>query len=63
MTHAYEAHTQAGYAVHAWVRYVVTWTASIAGQTVGPYPMEPITQAEIPLNYPVEQAQPELLRI
>jgi len=63
VTHVYEAHTQAGYAVRAWVRYVVTWTASIAGQTVGPYPMDPITQAEIPLNYPVEQAQPELLRI
>jgi hypothetical protein len=63
VTHLYEAHSQAGYAVHAWVRYVVTWTASIAGQTVGPYPMDPMTQAELPLNYPIEQAQPELLRI
>jgi hypothetical protein len=63
VTHSYEAHSQAGYAVRAWVRYVVTWTASISGQTVGPYPMDPITQAEIPLTYPVEQAQPELLRI
>jgi len=25
--------------------------------------MDPITQAEIPLKYPVEQAQPELLRV
>jgi hypothetical protein len=63
VTHVYEAHSQAGYTVRAWVRYAVMWTASTAGQTIGPYPMDPITQAEIPLNYPVEQAQPELLRI
>ena len=63
VTHMYEAHSQAGYTVRAWVRYAVMWTASIGGQVVGPYPMDPVTQAEIPLNYPVEQAQPELLRI
>ncbi len=63
VTHVFEAHNRDGYAVRASVRYSVTWTASIAGQRVGPYPMGTFTQAAIPLRYSVEQAQPELLRI
>jgi hypothetical protein len=63
ITHTYEAHSQAGYFVQASVRYAVSWTASIAGQTAGPYPMGTLVKAASGLSYPVEQAQPELLRI
>jgi hypothetical protein len=63
VTHVFEAHDERGYVVKASVRYSVTWTASIGGQSEGPYPMGTLVQAAIPLGYPVEQAQPELLRI
>jgi hypothetical protein len=63
ITHSYEAHNQGGYLVGASVRYALTWTAVIAGQHVGPYPMGTLPAAAIPLRYPVEQAQPVLLRI
>ncbi len=63
VTHVYEAHNQAGYIVQASVRYDVTWTAVLGGLRVGPYSMGAFVQAAIPLRYPVEQAQPELLRI
>jgi hypothetical protein len=45
------------------VRYQVTWTASIAGRSAGPYPMGELVQPTKSLRYLVEQAQPELLRI
>ena len=63
VTHVFEAHNQGGYTVRSTVRYSLTWTALIAGKSVGPYPMDNFTQAAIPLRYPVEQAQPVLLRI
>jgi hypothetical protein len=63
VTHIYEAHNQAGYVVDATVHYALTWTAMIGGQIVGPYAMGTVTQAAIPLRYPVQQAQPVLLRI
>ena len=63
VTHIFEAHSQGGYLVDASVRYTLTWTALIAGQSVGPYPMGTFMQSAIPLRYPVEQAQPVLLRI
>jgi len=63
ITHVYEAHNQAGYRVRASVRYAVTWTASIAGRGSEAHPMEVFVQTAVPLLYPVEQAQPELLRI
>jgi hypothetical protein len=63
VTHVYEAHNQAGYIVQASVRYDVTWTAVLGGLRVGPYSMGAFVQAAIPLRYPVEQAQPELLGI
>jgi hypothetical protein len=63
VTHVYEAHNQLGYPVQASVRYGVTWTASIAGQESGPYPMGTFVQPAVPIRYPVEQAQPELMRI
>ena len=63
VTHVFEAHNQDGYLVQASVRYVLTWTASIAGRSEGPYPMGELPQPMTSLRYPVEQAQPELLRI
>jgi len=63
ITHVYEAHNQSGYLVGASVRYALTWTAVIAGQRVGPFPMGTLPAAATPLRYPVEQAQPVLLRI
>ena len=63
VTHVFEAHNQGGYTVRSTVRYSLTWTALIAGKSVGPYPMANFTQVSIPLRYPVEQAQPVLVRI
>ncbi|HEX9099012.1 MAG TPA: hypothetical protein VF956_05950 [Candidatus Dormibacteraeota bacterium] len=63
ITHVYEAHNQDGYRVGASVRYAVTWTASVPGRGVESHPMGMFVQAAVPLRYPVEQAQPELLRI
>ena len=63
VAHLYEAHNQGGYLVGASVHYALTWTAVIAGQRVGPYPMGTLPAAATPFLYPVEQAQPVLLRI
>ena len=63
VTHVFEAHNQGGYTVRSTVRYSLTWTALIAGKSLGPYPMANFTQVSIPLRYPVEQAQPVLVRI
>jgi hypothetical protein len=60
VSHVYEAHSQAGYGVHASVRYSVTWTARIGGRVVGPYPLGLVNLGVTPLQYSVEQAQPEL---
>jgi hypothetical protein len=62
ITHVFEAHRQQGYEVQASVRYAVTWTASVAGH-IETHPMGAFVQTAVPLRYPVEQAQPELLRI
>jgi hypothetical protein len=61
VTHIYQAHDQAGYRVRASVDYEVTWTASIQGHMVGPYPLGAMTLDARTLRYPVEQAQPELI--
>ena len=63
VTHAYQAHSQPGYVVQASIRYSVTWTARIAGREVGPYPLGTVTLRATPLQYPVEQAQPELIAL
>jgi hypothetical protein len=63
ITHLYEAHSQDGYRVRASVRYAVTWTAGIAGRGTETHPMGVFVLTAVPLRYPVEQAQPELLRI
>ena len=61
VVHTYEAHSQAGYAVRAAVRYDVTWMATIGGRRVGPYPLDSIELPARPIVYAVEQAQPELI--
>jgi hypothetical protein len=61
VTHAYQAHSQAGYAVRAVVRYDVTWSAMAGDRSFGPYPLGSIEIPARPLVYPVEQAQPELI--
>jgi hypothetical protein len=63
VTHTYEAHNRTGYVVRARVRYSVTWSALVGGAWVGPYPMGDMSEPAQPLEYPVEQAQPELLRL
>jgi hypothetical protein len=61
VSHVFEAHSQAGYPIHAHVRYDVTWTATVGSRLFGPYPLGTSTLDSIPLTYPVEQAQPELI--
>jgi hypothetical protein len=63
VTHVFEAHSQPGYRVQASVRYAVSWTAAGPGRDVETHPMGVFVQTAVPLRYPVEQAQPELLRI
>jgi hypothetical protein len=63
VAHVYEAHSQGGYGVRAALRYEVTWQAVVSGRVFGPYPMGSVTIDAVPLRYPVEQAQPELLAI
>ena len=63
VAHEYQADAQAGFAVGARVGYEVTWTAIVGGSSTGPYPMGVVELAAIPLRYPVQQAQPELLQV
>ena len=59
--HLYSAHDQAGYRVSASVKYEVTWTVSIQGRRLGPYPLGTTSIDAQGLEYAVEQAQPELI--
>ncbi|MEA2657052.1 MAG: hypothetical protein QOI23_2417, partial [Chloroflexota bacterium] len=61
VTHIYAAHDQSGYRVGSSVRYEVSWTVSIQGRRLGPYPLGMANLDAQPLQYPVEQAQPELI--
>lgn len=61
--HTYQAHRQAGYRVQSSVRFDVTWTAVVGGRSIGPYAVGSVRLAADPLQYPVEQAQPELREI
>jgi len=61
VTHMFQAHSRLGYVVGASVSYRVSWSAFVAGSWVGPYPMGSVQRAAVPLVYPVEQAQPEVL--
>lgn len=56
----YQHHSQNGYTVEATVEYNVTWTASVSGRWIGPYPLGSMSRVATPLTYAVEQAQPEL---
>jgi hypothetical protein len=61
--HVYQAFSQGGYEVRASVRYAVTWTATIGGRSFGPYPLDTVTIDARQLDYPVRQAQPELVEV
>jgi len=61
VTHVFQAHSRLGYVIAASVAYRVTWSALVGGTWLGPYPMGTIGRAVVPLVYPVEQAQPEIL--
>jgi hypothetical protein len=61
VTHTFQGESQAGYSIAATVDYRVTWSALVNGAWVGPYPMGTVGRAAVPLVYPVEQAQPEIL--
>lgn len=50
------------YSVDAVETYAVTWTAAAGGVTYGPYPMGTVQGPPSSLDYPVRQAEPELLR-
>jgi hypothetical protein len=63
VAHVYEAHSQSGYVARATVRYAVTWTAIVNGRSLGPYPLGSMAMSAIPLVYPVQQAQPELIQL
>ncbi len=61
VTHMFQAHSRLGYAIGAMVTYRVSWSAKVGATWVGPYPMGSIDRAAVPLVYPVEQAQPEVV--
>ena len=50
------------YQVAAVETYAVSWTAQAGGVTYGPYPLGPTDGPPAELAYPVQQAEPELLR-
>ena len=61
VTHMFQADSRLGYVITASVAYVVSWSALVNGVWAGPYPMGTVTRSAVPLTYPVEQAQPEIL--
>jgi hypothetical protein len=63
IAHEFQADNRSGYAIRAWIRYDVAFRALVGGAWLGPYPMGGITLPAIGLDYPVRQAQPELVAI
>ncbi|HXC77584.1 MAG TPA: hypothetical protein VNU19_11080 [Candidatus Acidoferrum sp.] len=61
VAHVYQADDEAGYRVESTVSYSVSWTVTINGRRVGPYPLGTAIVNARPLLYPVEQAQPEVV--
>ena len=59
----YQAHREAGYRVQSSIRFGFSWNALVGGRSIGPYPLDPIVMPALPLEYPVEQAEPELVGI
>lgn len=62
-THVFQAHSRLGYMIAAAVIYDVRWSALVAGSWIGPYAMGSVTRPAVPLMYPVQQAQPELVQL
>jgi hypothetical protein len=63
VAHTYEAHDETGYRVRASIRYEVSWKASIHDRLVGPYSLGTVSVDAKQLQYPVRQAQPELIEL
>jgi len=63
ITHQFQADSRSGYSIRASIDYDVTFSALLGGTWLGPYPMGSITLPAIALDYPVQQAQPELVAI
>jgi len=61
IVHAFQADNRAGYAIRASISYDVTFRALLGRTWLGPYPMGSLTLPVIPLDYPVRQAQPEVV--
>lgn len=59
--HLYETQSQAGYVISARVTWQETWTVTNGGHTRGPFTGPATTSDAVPLTYPVQQAQPELV--
>ena len=55
--------SRSGYSIRASIDYDVTFRALLGGTWLGPYPMGSVTLPATPLDYPVRQAQPELVAI
>lgn len=63
IAHEFQADNRSGYAIRASIDYDVTFRALLGDTWLGPYPMGSITLPAIALDYPVRQAQPELVAI
>ena len=61
IAHEFQADNRSGDAIRASIRYDVTFRALLGGTWLGPYPMGSVTLPAIGLDYPVRQAQPELV--
>ena len=63
IVHAFQANNRSGYAIRASISYDVTYRALLGGTWLGPYPIGGLTLPATLLDYPVRQAQPELVGI
>ena len=63
ISHEFQAQSRSGYAIRASIDYDVAFRALVGGSWLGPYPMGGVTLPAVALDYPVRQAQPELVAI
>jgi len=63
VAHEFQADSRSGYSIRASIDYDVTFRALLGGTWLGPYPMGRVTLPATALDYPVRQAQPELVAI
>ena len=61
VTHRYERQAQGGYAISATVDYSIDWSASAGSVTSGVAHLGTVSSTTPALQYPVAQAQPELV--